>query len=184
MKLSIFFSCFMLGFLIAPLQAQNEDSGNNHIGFGGPSFINTTLAGEWTMEVGGLGAGFINEQFYIGGGGFGLSQKKDSYEYDMGYGGLMLGYFWRGTGKTALNFYALGGYGGIDEEGENIEKNGDDFWVLKPAAEVDFQLAPWLRLGIGGGYRWVMGSDITTLDDGDLSAPFGSITFRFGNWGQ
>jgi hypothetical protein len=164
-----------------PLFSQSKKIDKN-IGFGGPSFVNTTLAGEWTMETGGLGGGFINKQFYIGGGGFGLSQRKNNYEYDMGYGGLMLGYFWKGGEKIALNFYLLGGYGGIEESGENIKKNKDGFWAVRPAVEVDFLLTDWLRLGIGGGYRWISEADILTLDNDDLSASFGSITFRFGNW--
>ena len=176
---------FLTSFLLLSgsfLFAQSGDT-NKGVGFGGPSFVNTALAGEWTMEVGGMGAGFVSDQLYIGGGGFGLSQQNDTYEYDMGYGGVMLGYFWQGSGKTAVNFYVFGGFGTIVETGESIE-NEDDFWAIRPAAEIDFLLTDWLRLGIGGGYRQIMGTTNTTLEKSDMSAPFGSITFRFGNWGN
>ena len=171
------FTLFFTNFSIA-----QTESSNDRVGFGGFSLVNTTLAGEWTLEAGGLGAGFINENFYIGGGGFGLDQKKNGHEYGMGYGGLMGGYLWDGNGKISLNFYVLGGYGGISEEGKDIENENGDFWFVRPAAEVDFRITHWLRIGVGGGYRWVTGSDISTLDDSDISSPFGSITFRFGNW--
>jgi hypothetical protein len=153
------------------------------VGFGGPSLVYTTLAGEGAVEVGGLGGGFIGEQFYIGGGGFGLTQQNDNFEYTMGYGGLMLGYLWQGRDRMALHIYAFAGFGGIEETGESLQ-NEDDFWVFRPAAEIDFQLTDGLRLGIGGGYRQVIGANGTTLDDSDVSAPFGSITLRFGSWGR
>ncbi|MEO1261743.1 MAG: hypothetical protein AAFZ15_23265 [Bacteroidota bacterium] len=163
-----------------PSYAQTEK--DKSIGFGGPSFINTTFAGDWAFEAGGLGGGFATKNIYIGGGGFGLEVKKNNYNYTMGYGGLMLGHLWGGNEKTAINFYVLGGYGGASEDGKDIEKEGDDFWVVRPAAEIDFLITNWMRIGVGGGYRWVTGSNLITVDDGDLSAPFGSITFRFGNW--
>ena len=182
MKTIFYVSTFFL-LLSGGLLAQSENA-DRRVAFGGPSLVNTTLAGEWAIEVGGLGGGFITREFYIGGAGFGLSQQIDDHEYNMGYGGLMLGYFWQGEGKTGLNFYALGGYGSITEKGEARTENSDGFWVLRPAVEVDFLLMDWLRLGIGGGYRWAAGANIPTLDDGDMSAPFGSITLRFGNWGN
>ena len=178
---SIFFLSSFLLLLNGDLFAQSETM-DRRVGFGGPSLVNTTLAGEWALEVGGLGGGFITREFYIGGAGFGLSQQIDDYEYNMGYGGLMLGYLWQGEGKTGLNFYLLGGYGSITEKGESRAENSDDFWVLRPAIEVDFLLMDWLRLGIGGGYRWAAGANLTALENSDMSAPFGNITLRFGNW--
>lgn len=177
MKTIQIFATLFMAFLIT-----NNLTAQNIRGFGGLSYVNTTLVGDWTSEVGGLGGGFINENFYVGGCGFGLSQKKEGYEYDMGYGGLMLGYLWGGNSKTSINFYVLGGYGGISEDANDIKKESDDFWAVRPAVEVDFHITDWLRIGVGGGYRWVTGSNISSLDNSDLSAPFGSITFRFGNW--
>ena len=181
MKFLSILSSFLL-LSCSSLFAQSQAT-NKGVGFGGFSLVNTALAGEWTMEVGGLGGGFLNKQFYLGGGGFGLSQQNENYEYGMGYGGVMLGYFWQGGGKTALNVYVFGGFGSMEETGESIQ-NEDDFWAIRPAAEIDFLLTDWLRLGIGGGYRQIMGITNSTLDDSDVSAPFGSITFRFGNWGK
>ena len=177
---------FLLSLLIVPgrnLFSQSEENGKGK-GFGGFSFVNTALAGVWAIEAGGVGGGLINERVYIGGGGFGISQRKGKYEYDMGYGGLVLGYYWEKGEKTALDFYLLGGLGGIEEDGGGIEKNGDSFWVIRPAAEIGFYLTDWMRLGVGGGYRCILGEDISTLNKGDLSAPFGCITFRFGSWGK
>ena len=182
MKIIFFLSSFFL-LVSSDMFAQSQDI-NRRVGFGGPSFVNTTLAGAWTMEVGGLGGGFVTNQLYFGGGGFGLSQKEDNYEYQMGYGGIMLGYFWNRAERTGLNFYMIAGLGSIEEKGESLNTNSDGFWTMRPAVEVDFLLADWLRLGVGGGYRWVTGSELSTLDDGDMSAPFGSITLRFGNWGK
>ncbi len=160
----------------------SQSSHTDHTGFGGPTFNNTMIAGKWTMEVGGLGGGFVNERFYIGGGGFALNHKQNQREYELGYGGLMLGYLWQAKDRTALNLYLIGSYGSIVEKNEGFREISDDFWALKPTIEVDFLLTKWLRIGVGGGFRWVMGSNISTLKDSDLSAPYAGITLRFGNW--
>ena len=84
----IFFLPLLIFLLTGSMLAQNEGI-DRRTGFGGFSIVNTTLAGEWTVEAGGLGGAFLTNHFYIGGGGFGLNQKKDNYEYGMGYGGVM-----------------------------------------------------------------------------------------------
>ena len=177
--IQIFATLILIFFVFGGLTAQSEEN-NRPEGFGGVSFINTTLAGKWTLEAGGMGASFLNQNIYVGGGGFGLSQTKDGYEYGMGYGGVMLGYLWGGQNSPSVNFYVFGGYGGVAEKIETT-KHKDDFWVVRPSVEVDFRIAKWMRIGVGGGYRWVTGSDIALLNDADLSASFGSITLRFGN---
>ena len=62
------------------LSAQSENS-HKDIGFGGPTIINTSLAGEWALEVGGVGGAFIGRHFYIGGGGFGVVPPLFSVSY-------------------------------------------------------------------------------------------------------
>ncbi len=177
--LTISISLFFYSFSTA------QESEKHAVGFGAATFQNTSFIGEWAMEGGGLGGRYFSESFYVGGGGFGMNQSKDDFEYDMGYGGLILGYDWRGeTDKTSLNFYVLSGYGGITEKGEGNVDNADGFWVVKPSAEVDFKITHWMRIGVGGGYRWIIGNDIKSLDFNDLSAPYGSFTFRFGNFGS
>ena len=182
MKTLHLFSTLVLTFLFSSALFSQSTSISENIGFGGPSFVNTSIAGEWTMEVGGLGGGFIGRHLYIGGAGFGSSQKKDGFEYDMGYGGPMLGYLWQGDKKTALNFYLLGGYGGLTQKDKDNREERDNLWVVKPAVEIEFTITDWWRIGVGGGYRWVSGFQLSSLDDNDLSAPFGSITFRLGKW--
>ncbi len=161
--------------------AQTE-SKENKIGFGGPTFFATSLNGELTLGVGGIGGRFLNENIFIGGGGFGFSQKKNGYEYDVGYGGLLLGYQMPAKAKSVLNFYMLAGYGGVSEESNDLEMAVDGIWLVRPSFEVDFLILKNMRIGIGGGYRWVVGSNLSTVNDNDLSAPFGCVTFRFGNW--
>jgi hypothetical protein len=161
--------------------AMAQESGKKAGGFGGVSFQNTNFMGEWAMEVGGIGAGYLLDGFYVGGGGFGMSQSKNDLDYSMGYGGLMLGYnLFSEKTKTSLNFNLLGGYGGISVEGGDTPDEADGFWVVKPNAEVEFRIASFMRIGVGGGYRLVMGADLPRVDNNDVSAPYGSITFRFG----
>ena len=182
MKNSQFFAALALFLFVAGSSVAQDKESERQVAFGGATFFNTSLAGNWAIEGGGLGARFINSGLYIGGGGFGLSQEKNGYAHDMGYGGLMLGYMWGSWEKTSMHFYTLGGYGGIEENGKDTGKKSDGFWAVKPTVEVDFLVARWLRIGVGGGYRWIVGADLPSADDGGLSAPFGGVTFRFGNW--
>jgi hypothetical protein len=163
--------------------AQNSDS--KATGFGGVSFQNTSFIGNWAIDFGGFGAGYINDNFYIGGGGFGMSQSQNDLDYGMGYGGLMLGYNWFGKEeKSSMNFNVLGGYGGISNETNDASEEADGFWVVKPTAEVEFRIFSFMRIGLGGGYRLIIGADLVGVDNNDVSAPFGSISFRFGSFGK
>lgn len=153
-------------------------------GFGGFSLQSTSLDGSWTMEAGGFGAGYLNNNFYLGGGGYGLDTETEDTEISLAYGGILLGYEWLDKqDKNSLNFYLLSGIGGVEEK-MDAGSIDDNVWVLKPGAEVEFPLTHWARIGIGGGFRWVFGSDLASLSNGNLSSGFASISFKFGPFGN
>ena len=107
----------------------------------------------------------------------------EEHDYDMGYGGVLIGYDWIEAGeKTSLNFQLLNGYGGISEKSDESLLEKSNFWVVRPGAEVEFGINHWLRVGVGGGYRWIWKSNLTAFSDRNLSAPYGSITLKFGNF--
>ncbi len=157
-----------------------QESEKESFGFGGPSFQMAQIDGEWGFEAGGFGAYFLTDNLYLGGGGFGLSVEKDDYEYDMGYGGLMFGYVLAPQRTVHLHTYLLGGWGGITEKKEDASEESDDLFVIKPSVEVEFNITNWMRVAVGGGYKLVLGADIPSVDNSDLSSPYGSISLRFG----
>ncbi len=158
--------------------AQNNESIST--GFGGPSVQVTQFDGEWTSETGGFGACFLTKNLYLGGGGFGLFIEKGSYKYSMGYGGIMLGYVIAPQNKIHLNSYLLGGWGGITERSADQWEFSDDFFIIKPSVELEFNVTNWMRIAAGGGYKLVLGANIPSVDNSDLSSLYGSISLRFG----
>ncbi|MEO1450559.1 MAG: hypothetical protein AAFV07_13605 [Bacteroidota bacterium] len=151
-------------------------------GFGSFSIQNTTLNGEWAFGAGGIGGGYLTPSILVGGGGYGISGKQPTQSIHMGYGGFLVGYDWLGEEKTnSLLLYVLGGYGAMEVRNETGVAESD-FWVIQPNVEVEFPLLGWARLGLGGGYRLVMDTDIANLSNQAFSGPFGSISIRFGDF--
>ncbi len=177
-SIQIFTALILAFFVITGVSAQETEK--QSAGFGGPSFQAAQIDGEWGFEAGGFGAYFITDNIYLGGGGFGLSVEKDAYDYNMGCGGLMFGYVIAPERKIHLNTYLLGGWGGITEKSRDGAKESDDLFILKPSLEAELNITHWMRLAVGGGYKLVMGADIPSLDNDDLSSPYASISLRFG----
>lgn len=160
-----------------------QETLRNTCAFGGVTIHNTAVNEVWTLETGGFGGAFISNSVYVGGAGYGSTWHQEKNDYHMGYGGLLLGYSWRKIDeRSSLNFQLLSGYGGISEELEESVNEKSNFWVIKPGVEVEFGVTNWLRIGIGGGYRWIHNTDLSALSDRDLSVPYGNITFKFGNF--
>jgi len=56
---------------------------------------------------------------------------------------------------------------------------------LTPEAGVEVNVTNFFKLGLTGGYRWVNGiNQLPGLENNDFSSPVGTITFRFGGFGD
>ncbi len=58
--------------------------------------------------------------------------------------------------------------------------NKDELFVVQPTGGVEVNVFRWWRVGMEGGYRFVSGTGLANLDDGDLSAFFINLKLRFG----
>lgn len=169
-------------FAVAILLISAAGMAQNRTGFGGPSFNYTTLNGQNTWEAGGFGGYHFTPNFYVGGGGYGIS-PNGSYENftSLGYGGLLVGYVLMPTKKVHVNARVLGAFGGV-EYVSNSKYQEDGVGVFKITLETEIKLSVWAQLGLGGGYRLITGSDLINVSSNDLSSYFLSATLRFGEF--
>jgi hypothetical protein len=59
---------------------------------------------------------------------------------------------------------------------------GDAFFALEPSANVMLNLHKYIRLGIGGSYRYINGVNYGDLTDSDLSGATVQFIAKFGTF--
>lgn len=181
-------------------------------GYGAPTVALTTLNGETAAMVGGQGGWVLNRRFVLGGALRGIAPRPDinlrnrsnlrnrppsnpeSAQVQLGYIGLLLEYI----GAPSRLFH----YGAeVVVGGGNVELVGDQGFQAGPsvsdesversavfAAEVgaraELNVTSFFRVGLSGGYRLVSGADLekAAVSGGDLSAPYGQLSLRFGSF--
>lgn len=153
-------------------------------GFGGSYTSFGAIHDEFAVFVGGAGAVIINQKFFIGGFGEGLSTQHqleevyygnsqlDHMTLQMGYGGLWTGYLIRPYDMVHVKLDAKLGWGEISMTDlssgfyENI--HNDYVFVAIPTVGINLNVTPWFRLGFDVGYRFVGGiSDQTFAMNGE-----------------
>jgi hypothetical protein len=118
---------------------------------------------------GAYGGWLINHRFLLGAGGYGMTNRV--HEMQMGYGGLVLEYFFNPS--RLVNFSVKGLIGG----GASSWSWWDPFFVAEPEVKMSLNITERFRLGFGGGYRFVEGS---CRSDDRLSGYTISLDFKFG----
>jgi hypothetical protein len=175
-------------------------------GFGGPVVKFTQIKNEFGVLVGGYGGWLINHTVMLGGGGYGLVNKirasDEAQEFyrsftgrpiniEMGYGGVVLEYINSSNSLVHFAFNALIGAGGVsykerdDNDWEwNDNNNGptDAFFIVEPELKAELNITGFLRINVGGSYRFVSGINITGLKNSDIAGPSANITFKFGKF--
>lgn len=198
-----FVSLFILCVLSFAVQAQEDRQqqtlfGDFNIyssgGYGGPAVRLSAIEGDFAAFFGGYGAWFINKKFSIGGGGFGLVSNYPVPEadrvdptldmhYDIGYGGLLLGYTLNSDRILHIHTDFLIGGGGIEQDFEGTDDfsgTESNFFVFEPGAHLEINIAPFLRATGGITYRLVSGSDTRGIQDNDLSGMSLAVSLKFG----
>ena len=194
----------LMGIVLSlPVQAQEERQfliGGDHpvgvSGFGGPIVEISSLENEVIVSGGGGLALLLDQTFFVGLYGLGtvksLEQSVAEYpEVDMafGHGGLWLGYIHQSQRLLHAGLSLKMGGGGavlasrernefIFEEENKIDEDG--FFVLTPQAEIELNVAPWMKINASVGYRYVSGVQIQYLDEKDFKSVVGNVGFYFG----
>lgn len=109
----------------------------------------------------------------------------------MMYGGFYFDYVTSFNAPVQISFPTIVGGGGILLL-EKMEPNpvsgivdekmveGGVYFVLEPAINLEINLTRVIRIGIGGGYRFIINSDLERFSDKDLSAPTLNFNIKFG----
>lgn len=150
-------------------------------GFGGFMMEYSIIDGNFGLLTGGGGAIILNQTFYLGGFGCGLTTDHkwpdiyqdqhtledpaniqfDNMSLDLGYGGIWIGYINNSHKLIHWGINAKIGGGNvslIDREFYVDETDliaNDNIFVFIPTFEAEVNLASWFKISGGIGYRFV-----------------------------
>lgn len=163
-------------------------------GYGGPEVKFGNINGEWEVLVGGRGGWIINHQFVLGGAGYGLTTQGETNpgsvipylndKFDMGYGGLLLGYISRSNRLVHVTADVLIGGGGLSPADETFQGSfdSDAFFILEPAVNFELNISRKIRFGFGGSYRVISGIEYFDLDNEDIGGMTINLILKFGKF--
>ncbi|MCB0770472.1 MAG: hypothetical protein KDC00_08710 [Flavobacteriales bacterium] len=169
---------------INTLFGTDKDMANG--GWGAPSVHYTKVMGQDALLVGLRGGWLIDHQVTLGIAGFGLVTDVPNAAYDthrieqghdvdlpsqfrMGYGGLFIEPILAHRSAVHVTLPVIIGaggcgyqlYGGLPRDFDPYTYSDDAqaFFVIEPGVELELNLIPLVRLGVGASYRYT--SDIT-----------------------
>jgi hypothetical protein len=122
----------------------------------------------------------IDHRFLIGLAGYGTTDAPRGV--GMGYGGVVVAYFFDPNKMFNYSVRGLIGGGGADNNGYHHHRGHDDFidgfLVAEPEVRGTLNVLGPFRLGFGVGYRFVGGAG----SGHGLSGPTFNISFKFGKF--
>jgi hypothetical protein len=163
-------------------------------GYGAPTVTFTSVHGEWAVITGGQGGWIVNRQFVLGGAVRGLatlpstSVDGQSVDVQMGYGGLLLEYIGAPSELIHYGLSAVIGGGSVQLVRDGYDHRDDEaldraaLFVTEAGGRLELNVTSFFRVGFGGGYLFVSGSDVPTVSDADLRGPYGELSLRFGSF--
>ena len=163
-------------------------------GYGGPELKFGSINGEWEVLVGGRGGWIINHRFVLGGAGYGMATKGETNpgsvfpylndEFEIGYGGLLLGYISRSNSLVHVTADVLIGGGGLSPADEALQGSfdSDAFFILEPGVNFELNVSRKIRFGFGGSYRIVSGIEYFDLDNEDIGGMAINLILKFGKF--
>jgi hypothetical protein len=145
--------------------------GKTQLGFAvTPEVKLSRMNGEFAALAGCSFGLVMKPSFLFGVAGYGKITDIFTHGY-MGYGGIILEY---SMDPHRLVHYSIGGLLGAG----NAAAAPSPFFVAEPQGRVNVNVAPWFRLGFGGGYRFIGGARCA---NSSLRGPTASITLMFGS---
>ena len=159
-------------------------------GYAGPLYNTTYLDGETAYMTGFNAAGIINDHFIFGFYSLNLENNIFSnnsnyigYKMDFHHRGLWLGYIFMPKRMIHFNANVQAGKGNLEiyDEILDIWLEDDYIFVVTPSLEAEFNVAKFLKVGIGANYRFALDVDqFDNYSDSDFSDLGAFISFKFG----
>lgn len=188
-----------------PKEVKSLLSKNNQIeGFGGIDLKITDIVSERTLLVGGYGGVIINRSYFLGIAAYGLATQPSldgivpgpSTEKRLtlygGYGGVVVGGTILGREVVHISLPITFGAGNLDVSDDDFFDQGLDdtqftvenstFFVIEPAAQLEFNITSYLRVATGVSYRWVTGLELVNVTNDDLTGLTGILSVRIGRF--
>ena len=141
--------------------------------------------------IGGHGGVIFNRYFYFGIGAYGSltttdvlgTSPEETLDMRMGYTGLMMGFNIWPKKVVHLSVPLFVGVGNLELEHNNAFVENSVFLVFEPGMLLEINVTPFMKIGLGGGYRLINGTNLRNpIEDGDLTNWSGNFTLAFGNF--
>lgn len=198
--------------LMAQEENRNEEeyrtlfggSETTHGGYGGITVNYTQIDGKDAVLVGARGGWIINHGIVIGLGGYGfandMSTQKtingytDNYTLAGGYGGLLIEPIIGAKWPVHVSIPILIGAGGVSyinnywKPSDNpyhdpyYYENVDAYFVLEPGIEIELNMVKFMRLAVGGYYRYTSDIDLADTKADMLRGFSAGVTLKFGKF--
>lgn len=205
-KLFVIIFLLVFGSVAFPQEETLLEGGIESGGFGGPVVKFTQIKNEFGVLVGGYGGWLINHTVMLGAGGYGLvnrirasDEAQEVYQsfigrpvnIEMGYGGVVLEYINNSNSLVHFVINVLIGAGGVTynerydndwEWNDNNNRPTDAFFIVEPELKAELNISTFLRVNVGGSYRFVRGINIIGLRNSDIAGPSANITFKLGKF--
>ncbi|ELR69787.1 hypothetical protein C900_04634 [Fulvivirga imtechensis AK7] len=156
---------------------------------------------EKALFLGGHGGVILNKHIILGIGGYGMTTRNDfngiipgrKLDLYSGYGGLVFGYIIAPKEVIHITLPLLLGAGGIEVVDHHVANTIDDrgatversvYFVAEPSLQIEVNVTRFFRFAIGGGYRFVQGTDLKNnqVEDKDLTSWTANISFKLGKF--
>jgi len=168
----------------------NSESGYTK-GMGGPIISFSTIHGEFSVFMGG-GGGVVLKKFILGVYGMGQASQIEDWHnsnrfVSIWHGGIWLGYSFLPDKIVHPVIELNAGMGNFSTFAQNdysslyTDKTG--VFVLSPKLGVEFTVSSFVKIGVGGEYRYAnFTKPNTSYSSKDISAPAGYITIKLGEF--
>lgn len=148
---------------------------------------NLALIANHGLAIGLAGRGFFTETFER----TAESGTIADYSYDGGYGGILIEPVILPRFPVHVSFPVILGAGGIARNRlTNFEypydytdiytEDAEAFLIAEPGMEIEFNVARWLRLSVGGSYRFTTSPGPGTFGSDDLNGLTAGMSLKFG----
>ncbi len=151
----------------------------------------TRMNGADAVLIGGHGGVIFNSYFYFGLGAYGQvtnsqftgSLPEETLNMHMGYTGMMMGFNIMPTKVVHFSVPLFVGVGNIELDRDNIFVENSAFLLFEPGLQVEINVLQFMKIGLGGGYRLVNGTNLRNdISDDDLTYWTGNFSLIFGKF--
>jgi len=184
-----FLASFLLAFVALAQEETETLLGNDKIrisGFGSPFVGFGNLNGEFATFSGGGGGVLINQRFFFGGYGSGLSSQvnfQTNKELDINHGGFWMGYHFNPKKLLHLVASTKIGWGDVqlyDSSFGTRIRTQDNIFVVEPELGAEVNVAKFFKVSLTGAYRVISGANLESVSNQNLNGYAVYLTFKFG----